>query len=307
VDSIVNNEAGFKNGVFQNSQTDLLPWPDAKRGTSFFDAIDVDYGSRHKIPVIPNPYDPLKGGLVIVDFNIIYYNADGSIRWNLTTNDIVGSTAYFENPTRGNGESYVITLIDNVPHLLGRLSINYDSSVRFFTVNLENITHRLSSIKTPKANSPFIVESLGILEDGTVFAVYYNSGKTIFKSCEVDMTTLSQGLELPDVGLIRTEADQNGWITNGIALFNGSVVMVKGGTFGINPDLDMSISKTNKRQVITRHREAVNEFTGIYQVSKDMFIGVGNSQTLYLDRPLLEKWVSDCIHATTNFRIQQEV
>lgn len=303
MDSIVNNEAGFKNGVFQNSQTDLLPWPDAKRGTSFFDVVTVSAGSRGGIAVIPNPYDTLGGGLSIVDFIVTYYNNDGTIRWTVTAVDIAGSTASFANPTVSNGGSYIIVEIDGIPHLLGRISVTNDNASRFFKINLKDVTYSMSSVATPNHQASFVVHSLGILESGTVFAVYQSSDKTTTKSCEINMVNLSKGVDLPDVAIIRAIRDGNGRPLNGVALFNGSIAMAEGGIYGINRDLDMTTSKASKHNVVTRHRDAVNQFNSIYQVSKDMFIGMGNSQTLYLDRTTLERWVSDCIHATTNFRI----
>ena len=331
MDSIVKQRNdGFKAGEFLHRTTQLLPWPENVRFGYVCDLSSKVGVSSQNASAFPNPYDTEGGGFIDIHASSLkYYNKDGSIRWTLLKEDLPRNNVSFGG---SGGHASIIHLINDVPHYIGKLSDNNNSSYYWLVkINLIDMTATISPSAYDNSQN---INRFGILEDGTLYCNYTYS--TTYRGSKlIDADTLTIGEAIPEVGIVRRL--KSGWSSSasdydytGIALFNGSIALISGDIgastvggytndicavlFGINPDLDMTTSKGGKLALRTKHPFAENMFDGeLTQISKDLFVSrmmpqagywqLNNTSNKYFTRQALEEWESNCLYETTGFRI----
>ncbi|USD29480.1 hypothetical protein J8Z24_05185 [Pseudoalteromonas sp. SCSIO 43201] len=310
------NQGGFKDGVFQGSQSQLLPWPERTRPDF---APSLFFRGR---AVIPNPYDEAKGYVLISFDRIDYYNSDGTIKWTVSRYDIYNQSFMFGNESK----NHIIHTINGIPHLIG---YSYcDDGKCFYSINLESA----DVIRGPWLDSHSI--RLGILDDGRLFSVT-GVAPDVYTCFIVDELTLTKTVEIEGCGYInrlrvRRASNQPTYRAfDGISLLGGNVTLLDNSTgefdfdqtsycflfFGINANCDFSKS-SDKALIRTAHHHAINTFNHIVQISRDLFacmgsmpsvhLSEGQTNTLFFTRKELEDWASDVIYSAHDIRIPKQ-
>ncbi|WP_462147175.1 hypothetical protein [Pseudoalteromonas gelatinilytica] len=323
MDSIVTvDNSGFKDGVFQYAQTQALPWP-KKLELNLAPAVMLDYIGAHRNK-LHNPYDENSGYVELYTTSITYYNADGAVLWSFSRADISAETTSIGY---GFGSS-IYHLINGIPYLI--VLTGSSAGGHFVKINLNDLSLTIGGAFSGHAH-----QLLGILEDGTLYSVGDGYSGNGAKAFVIDDATMN---------LTSTELVGCGYISNlryvysntssrqaycGVSLFNGCLTLING-TLGIDEGYDNSYDKgtllwginadadfTNtslKTPIRTMHSLAVNAFSEIIQLSKDVYFSrreeafgftkyMKQYSPLYFSRKELESWASDCIYSAHSIRI----
>lgn len=317
MESIVKSSSdGFKDGVFLNGNTEYLPWPNKMQNMEQNPSIFYEGGML-------NVYDETGGYLVINPYStgIDYYNSDGSIRWSILHSDIYNTNfrilpqgIFYEMA----GEVYYIG------H--GRLD---SSNNAFFSIRLSDLTVKRGAWFSPTER---VVQSIGILEDNTLYFVYRKSNNN-GGAATISFDTMTEEARLDGCGYIDhlrySPSSSSTQAYFGVSLFNGCLVFISasnggntgsvatfpaaGVLYGINQDFEFSTTKA-KKALKTNHCLAMGRFAGLTQISKDVFLSrsvssdagyssFGVDTVAYYSRAEIERWASDSIYSMHGIRI----
>ncbi|RZF94495.1 hypothetical protein EXT42_01765 [Pseudoalteromonas sp. CO302Y] len=312
MDSIVKQRSdGFdQDGNFLNGQTELLPWPKITLHNSIYDMQSSNPPS-HLVNAIPSPFgDGCIYSHTNSNTNIISkYDRNGELLWTFEAASLLPNV----------DNVHLLHFYDDGVNkwLLGSLDVGSNSN-KLFRLNIDGSAGVISPSYLPNTGN---VLSIVTLEDNSIYAVIaYGTTRYTYL---IDFETMQH-----------VNSVSNGLATHGTTstapLFNGSVSFASSTlhssssgfastitvNFAINPDLTFMESKNGKRLIRTEHVHALaSMYTVPTQLSKDVFYckpSTSNAVTAYATyayqarfytRKELETWVSNCIYASTGFRI----
>lgn len=319
MDSIVTQASdGFdKDGNFLNGQTQLLPWPKVIHHNSIYDMQSSDPQPALE-DALPSPfgdgcmYTHVDGNTKIIS----KYDRDGELLWTFNAQTLMYNV----------DDIYLLHFYDDGVNkwLVGAMD-NSDNYARAFRLNIDGSGGVLSPSYLPIVG---FVSSFVTLEDGSLYAtVSYGANKYAYS---IDFETMGHIERASnDVALFGSTFATP--LFNGSVLFASSTLQTSSGTgstgtngyassltvnFAVNPDLTFTEPKRPKRLLRTEHVHAISSLYAVpVQLSKDIFycpprdsetisgFAAHAYQARFYTRSELEAWVSNCIYASTGYRI----
>ena len=318
MDSIVKqrNDGFDQNGNFLNGQTDLLPWPKTTLHNSIY-AVLSSNPPRAFEGALPSPFDDGCMYTCSTGYNQIVskYDRNGELLWTFDVKKLMG----------GIDDTDLLHFYDDgVDKWLIGVSQNSDNYCRFFRLKIDGtIGVSAPSYAPDKGN----VTSVATLEDGSLHtAIAYGTNRYAYS---LDFETMVATKVLNN-SIILTGTANAAPLFNGCVTFVSSTLQTSSGTgtsgaygyassitvnFAVNADLTFTEPK-GKSLIRTEHIHALDAmYVAPLQLSKDVFYcpprengsvtGFANHsyQARFYTRKELERWVSNCIYASTGYRI----
>lgn len=318
MDSIVKqrNDGFDQNGNFLNGQTDLLPWPKTTLHNSIY-AVQSSNPQLAFEGALPSPFGDgcMYTRSVGINQIISKYDRDGELLWTFNAKTIMSNV-------------HDIKLLhfydDGVNKWLIGAFQNSDNYIRHFRLNTDNLTYVISPTYAPDKGIP---NTIATLEDGSLHtSISYGTARYAYLlDFETMEATKTSNKSITLVGLNYVTP-----LFNGCVAFVSSNLETSSGTgtsgaygyassitvnFAVNLDLTFTEPK-GKQLIRTEHIHALEAmYVKPTQLSKDVFYcpprenesvtGFANHsyQARFYTRKELETWVSNCIYASTGFRI----